>query len=398
MSHDAATAAAVRVRRLDERRPGASLGGDALSCSSSDGCEHEVVLADRAFSAGSSATSCWSYAEVAIVHAGRGGFVAVGVVQDGYKVGRQPGWEPGSYAWHSDDGQLYESQPDEKKATQRACKFGAGDVVGCGVHAVSGAQWLLFWTLNGKKLDLGVTLGPPQLLPYFLAVGMGSPDCRVSFNFGATPFRFDLAALPVPTRRVGDCARPADTPKASAPVEAMDANMARVGGVWHLRRSLQRCLHEQPAGSAAVSIERASAAAEAAFATPSEAGWQQGGAETPAQLLCSDGAATELLSSTRWAHPLHGQASCGTRTVFSDSALGPAAGLLRWTLRLRTLPGADGPACAIVGATRRNHSAGGGDDSGPQWLPAAAEGATSAWGVRRCRQRAAPRGNRHGRV
>eukprot|EP00118_Oscarella_pearsei_P026202 m.309593 g.309593 ORF g.309593 m.309593 type:complete len:448 (+) comp47041_c0_seq1:91-1434(+) len=70
------------------------------------------------------------YFEVEIVDSGDKGYVAIGIARKDYPTCRHPGWNPGSVAYHADDGQLFQGEGMGQR-------FGPGchqgDRMGCGV-------------------------------------------------------------------------------------------------------------------------------------------------------------------------------------------------------------------------------------------------------------------------
>lgn len=61
-------------------------------------------------------------------------------------MSRAPGWEPNSWGYHGDDGNVFASQNVGKTYGP---PFGTGDVIGCGVNFRTGCA---FYTKNGEHL------------------------------------------------------------------------------------------------------------------------------------------------------------------------------------------------------------------------------------------------------
>jgi hypothetical protein len=72
----------------------------------------------------------------------------IGVGFSGPKVAltRIPGWEPDSYAYHSDDGQSFSNTTAGKNYGPQ---FGTLDIIGCGVNFMTNSA---FFTKNGVYL------------------------------------------------------------------------------------------------------------------------------------------------------------------------------------------------------------------------------------------------------
>lgn len=72
----------------------------------------------------------------------------IGVGFSGPKVAlsRIPGWEPDSYAYHGDDGQIFSNTTSGKAYGP---KFGTLDVIGCGLNFRTNTA---FFTKNGHMM------------------------------------------------------------------------------------------------------------------------------------------------------------------------------------------------------------------------------------------------------
>lgn len=129
----------------------------------------------------------------------------IGVGFSGPKVAlsRIPGWEPDSYAYHGDDGQIFSNTTSGKAYGP---KFGTLDVIGCGLNFRTNTA---FFTKNGHMMGqyrlrdsalvtlLTIIAGSAfrDLKPnmtYYPTVGMKKPGETVRANFGQEPFAFDI--------------------------------------------------------------------------------------------------------------------------------------------------------------------------------------------------------------
>ena len=74
----------------------------------------------------------------------------IGIGFSGSKVAlsRIPGWEPDSYAYHGDDGQIFSNTTSGKSYGP---KFGTLDVIGCGINFRTRTA---FFTKNGHMLGM----------------------------------------------------------------------------------------------------------------------------------------------------------------------------------------------------------------------------------------------------
>lgn len=123
------------------------------------------------------------YFEMTVVNAGAKGCMAIGLGNANFNNTRHPGWEPGSYGYHGDDGRKFNYS---SRGEPYGGKFGAEDVVGCGLHFGTRE---IFFTKNGK--NLGVAFTDPGH-SYFPTVGLHSEGETVTLNFGEQPFVFPL--------------------------------------------------------------------------------------------------------------------------------------------------------------------------------------------------------------
>ena len=184
-----------------------------------------------------------SYFEVTIVASGERGLIGVGFTDTGAKLGRQPGWEPGTYGYHGDDGKKYHARGSGEAYGPR---FGAGDVVGAGVDWERGSVW---FTKNGRSLGTAFT-GPLPPGPLFPTVGLHSRGERVTVNFGATPFRFDIDAATADARAFARAAGVATAATAAAAASTTAAALVR-DYLLHAGHARTLAALEEAAGGAA---------------------------------------------------------------------------------------------------------------------------------------------------
>ncbi|KAG5177109.1 hypothetical protein JKP88DRAFT_265153 [Tribonema minus] len=115
--------------------------------------------------------------------------VVVGLVHAQSPLSQSPGstLDDGSCGYGGADGGVMLEGAAVARGRDSWARFGEGDTVGCGVDFKAQE---VFFTLNGEYLH---ALRHPRLCkPLYPAAGLHSEDARVIFNFGASPFRYDL--------------------------------------------------------------------------------------------------------------------------------------------------------------------------------------------------------------
>lgn len=159
-------------------------------------------------------SATYQYFEVLVLSAGARGTIGIGLAPRGYPDDLQPGWLPGSYGFHGDDGNKYGSSDlpakeellaGDSEMVAALCKyesfgptFTTNDVIGCGYNALTRE---LFYTKNGLFIGTAFTGVPAGLVP---TIGLASPEESVYVNFGQGPFLFGfnfetkLAFVPAP--------------------------------------------------------------------------------------------------------------------------------------------------------------------------------------------------------
>lgn len=126
------------------------------------------------------------YFEVEILSRGKSGEIGIGFQKEEVELGKLPGWELNSWGYHGDDGQsFHERQHGEPYGPT----FTTGDIVGCclnfGINEV-------FFTKNGANIGKAFS-DICNKGPLWPVVGLKTLGEHVRVNFGARPFKFDIA-------------------------------------------------------------------------------------------------------------------------------------------------------------------------------------------------------------
>ncbi|KAI0595874.1 SPRY domain-containing protein [Biscogniauxia sp. FL1348] len=109
--------------------------------------------------------------------------VCIGFLTKNVSLSRPPGWEPDSYGYHGDDGDVYSGGNVGKRYKDT---FGPGDTIGCGINFRTGS---VFFTKNANGLGIAFQNVKGKLYP---AVGVKKPGEHVRVNFGQKPFIFNI--------------------------------------------------------------------------------------------------------------------------------------------------------------------------------------------------------------
>ncbi|XXH03733.1 hypothetical protein Hte_010139 [Hypoxylon texense] len=113
--------------------------------------------------------------------------VCIGFSGKNVALTRPPGWEPDSWGYHGDDGDIYSGHKDGK--AYEGASFGPQDTVGCGVNFRTREA---FFTKNGKNYKTAFRDLKGDLYP---TVGMKKPGEHVRVNFGQEPFVFSIDTM-----------------------------------------------------------------------------------------------------------------------------------------------------------------------------------------------------------
>lgn len=130
------------------------------------------------------------YFEVTVLGKHKGeSTIGIGFSDASVSLTRQPGWEPKSWGYHSDDGNTFYANSQGKAYGP---PFGSGDVVGCGLNFRTGTA---FYTKNGEYLGIAFQEIKGTNLKLFPTIGLKKTGEHVRVNFGQSPFTFDIDGM-----------------------------------------------------------------------------------------------------------------------------------------------------------------------------------------------------------
>ncbi|KAI0838710.1 SPRY-domain-containing protein [Hypoxylon sp. FL0890] len=113
--------------------------------------------------------------------------VCIGFSTKNVPLMRPPGWEPESWGYHGDDGDIYSGQNVGKDYDGRS--FGPQDTIGCGINFRTREA---FFTKNGQDFKTAFRDIKGDLYP---TVGMKKAGEHIRVNFGQTGFIFDIDSM-----------------------------------------------------------------------------------------------------------------------------------------------------------------------------------------------------------
>lgn len=188
------------------------------------------------------------YYEIIIRNKSKDCAVAVGFSSSSFSLERLPGWEPQSWAYHGDDGKIYDGQPNGH--TYRS-GFGERDIIGCGIDFNKGSA---FFTKNGH--DLGVAFKDISFpsTPIFPCIGMKKHNgILISVNLGQSPFVYDVknrlaeeeekVALQISKTRTNRLHR--DQPNEASFMQELVAQFLSHGGYIETSKALSQQVQEE---------------------------------------------------------------------------------------------------------------------------------------------------------
>lgn len=123
------------------------------------------------------------YFEICIEEIGSKSKIAIGLSDKDFIIGNQVGAISKTFGY-SCEGKIYQEKPLGEKYGQ---EYKKNDIVGCGFYF---RKSMVFYTLNGKYLGPAFYL--QEYYDLFPTVSLKAFNEQVKFNFGKTPFMFDV--------------------------------------------------------------------------------------------------------------------------------------------------------------------------------------------------------------
>eukprot|EP00298_Acanthocystis_sp_HF-20_P013230 c20263_g1_i2.p1 GENE.c20263_g1_i2~~c20263_g1_i2.p1 ORF type:complete len:367 (+),score=126.51 c20263_g1_i2:24-1124(+) len=117
--------------------------------------------------------------------------LSVGLANESFPLNRrQPGWTPGSFGYHSDDGHRFIGRG---YGDEYGPSFGQGDTIGCGICLArpNGLERRIFFTKNGEFLGHICEISETFTQPLYPCLGV-SLRSAVTWNLGEEPFKYNL--------------------------------------------------------------------------------------------------------------------------------------------------------------------------------------------------------------
>eukprot|EP01112_Ceratiomyxa_fruticulosa_P015698 TRINITY_DN4655_c0_g2_i1.p1 TRINITY_DN4655_c0_g2~~TRINITY_DN4655_c0_g2_i1.p1 ORF type:complete len:855 (-),score=165.24 TRINITY_DN4655_c0_g2_i1:85-2649(-) len=138
--------------------------------------------------------NCSYYFEISVKNLGRDSAIGIGFSKKfpAYDIALMPGWKPGSFGYHGDDGKKF-GPGYHDFGREYGPVWNKDDVIGCGIDTNTST---IFYTQNGRYLGVAFD-HVDRNFDYYPAVGLHSRECKIKGNFGLEPFAFDIPIKPM---------------------------------------------------------------------------------------------------------------------------------------------------------------------------------------------------------
>jgi SPRY domain len=115
-------------------------------------------------------------------------YIGIGLSRSSFPLTRLPGWEPDSWGYHGDDGNIFEGRGIGKPYGPT---FTTGDTIGC---CIDFQHEVVFYTINGQQLGIAFRHLTPGKVgrDLYPTIGLQTLGEHIKMNFGGTPFVFDI--------------------------------------------------------------------------------------------------------------------------------------------------------------------------------------------------------------